>query len=219
MATSKAELNRKIQAEHALHPPRAGRREVWLDLKPQRFKWTREQYHKMTEAGLFVGTRVELLEGEIFDMSAVYAPHATSVTLTSDLLREAFGKGWVIRVQQPLSLSERSEPEPDVAVVAGKPRDFKQAHPGSAALVIEVADSSLKYDRESKASLYAKAGLADYWIVNVLDRQVEVHRRPGADNNAEFGYSYADKMTFRESETIAPLAKPKVKITVADLLP
>jgi len=188
-------------------------------LEPKPYQWSRGEYYKLGELGLFNEKRVELIEGEVIEMSPIYSPHMTSVTLAIDALRDAFGKGWVLRVQGPLSLGINSDPEPDLAVVAGKARDFKDSHPTTAALVIEVADSTLAYDRNVKASLYAKSGIADYWIVNLKKRQVEVHRRPIIDVTAKYGYSYADKMIFTEQDSVAPLAKPKTKIAVADLLP
>jgi Uma2 family endonuclease len=183
------------------------------------YRWTREEYYKMGEIGFFEDKRVELIEGEVIEMSPIYSPHATSVTLAGEVLREIFGKGWVIREEKPLSLGANSDPEPDIALVAGKIRDFEKAHPSTAALVIEVADSSLSYDRTRKASLYAKAGIPDYWFLNLQGRQIEVHRRPIADGAAEFGFSYGDKMIFKEGDSVRPLAKPKASIAVADLLP
>jgi Uma2 family endonuclease len=173
----------------------------------------------MGEMGLFEGKRVELIEGQVIEMSPIYELHATAVSVADDVLREAFGKGWAIRVQNPLSLGEASDPQPDVVVVAGKNRDFKEQHPTTAALVIEVADSSLSYDRDYKASLYAKAGIADYWIVNLPERQLEVYRQPRADAASEFGFSYTEKQIFKEGESVAPLARPEAVIAVAELLP
>lgn len=192
-------------------------RYVTPESKP--YRWTREEYYKMGEIGLFDDKRVELIEGEVIEMSPVYSSHATSVTLTGEILREIFGKGWVVREEKLLSLGANSDPEPDIALVAGKIRDFEKAHPSTAALVIEVSDSSLSYDRTRKASLYAKAGIPDYWVLNLFDRQLEVHRRPIADSSAEFGFSYGDKMIFKEGDSVRPLAKPKASIAVADLLP
>jgi Uma2 family endonuclease len=186
---------------------------------PRLHRWTREEYYKMGEIGLFEGKRVELIEGQVIEMSPICSPHMTSVTLADDILRKVFSEGWVVRIQGPLSLGLSSDPQPDVALVAGQARDFKDAHPTTATLVIEVADTSLSYDRRYKASLYAKAGIADYWILNLPDRQLEVHRRPVADADAQFGFSYADKQIFREGEAVAPLAKPKATIAVRDLLP
>ncbi len=185
---------------------------------PRVHQWTRDEFYKMDEAGLFDGKRVELIEGQVIEMSAIYGPHATAVTLADETLREIFGRGWVVRVQNPLSF-ETSDPQPDVAVIVGKARDFRDTHPATAALIIEVADSSLIYDRNYKSSLYAKAGIADYWIVNLQDEWLEVHRRPIANAKAQFGFSYADIRIFKAGDNVSPLAKPKAMIAVADLLP
>jgi Uma2 family endonuclease len=190
-----------------------------LTPEPKVHKWTRDEYYKMGEMGLFEGKHVELIEGEVIEMSPINEPHATSVTLVDDKLHEVFSKGWVIRIQAPLSLGEESDPQPDAAVVVGQARDFKAAHPTTAALVVEVADSLLAYDRKEKASLYAKAGLADYWILNLQNRQLEAHRRPQTDANAEFGFSYAEVLIFEETDSVTPLSAPKAIIAVADLLP
>jgi Uma2 family endonuclease len=187
--------------------------------EPRIYLWTREDYYRMNDVGLFNGKKVELIEGQVIEMSAMYGPHATAITLANDTLREVFGKGWVVRIQLPIAISGISEPEPDVAIVAGKVRDFKESHPTSAALVIEVADSSLEYDRDFKGSLYAKAGIADYWIINLFHGQIEVYRRPIADQEAEFGVSYGDKLVFKRDDLLKPLAKPKATIAVNDLLP
>ncbi len=197
-----------------LDPPAGG--EV---AEPRLYRWTRDEYYKAAEAGLFFGRRVELIEGQIFEMSAIYGPHATAVRLADEAVRAAFGKGWVIRLQNPLASGEASDPEPDVAVVAGQIRDFTDEHPKSAALVIEVADSSLAHDRRHKGSLYAKAGIADYWIINLPDKQLEVHHDPQPDPKAEYGFSYKDVQTFTAGQTVSPLAEPKAVIKVSDLLP
>ncbi len=187
--------------------------------EPRPHQWTREEYYKMGEAGFFREKRVELIEGEVMEMSPIYSLHATAVTIIDEVIRRFFAKGWVVRTQNPLSLGVNSDPQPDIAIVAGKARDFKEAHPTTAALVIEIADTTLPYDRKVKGSLYAKSEIADYWIVNLQKRQVEVYRRPMIDASAKFGYSYADKKIFTEEEFVSPLAKPKTKIAVADLLP
>jgi Uma2 family endonuclease len=191
----------------------------YLRTDPTPYRWTREQYYKMGESGILTEENVELIEGEVIQMSPIYSPHATSVTLADDVMRDIFGKGWVVRVQLPLSLGINSDPQPDVAVVAGKARDFKDAHPSTAALVIEVAVSSLVYDRNTKASLYAKAGIKDYWIVNVEGEQLEVYRRPIADAKGEYGFIYTQTLIFKKGDVVKPLAKPKAVVAVADLLP
>ena len=185
--------------------------------EPRVHLWTRDEYYKMGELGLFDGKRVELIEGQVIEMSPIGSPHRTAVTLTGDTLREAFGAGWFVQIQSPLNLGEKSDPEPDVAVIAGNVRDYTHTHPTTAALVVEVADTSLDYDRKVKGSLYAKAGLEDYWILNLLARHLEVYREPVGDAQGRF--SYASITTLKATDTIAPLAKPDVGIAVADLLP
>ncbi len=191
----------------------------YLNADPKPHRWTREEYYKLGEVGILVDKNVELIEGEVIEMSPIYSPHATTVTIVQELMSEIFGKGWVVRIQQPLSLGTDSDPQPDIAVITGKARDFIDGHPTSAALVIEVAVSSLSYDRKQKASIYAKAGIKDYWIVNVQDVQLEVYRRPITDENGEYGFIYAQTLIFKKGDVVKPLAKPKVIIGIADLLP
>ncbi len=191
----------------------------YLSADPKPYRWTREEYYKLGEVGILADKNVELIEGEVIEMSPIYSPHATTVTIVQELMSEIFGRGWVVRIQQPLSLGTDSDPQPDIAVVTGKARDFIDAHPTSAALVIEVAVSSLSYDRKQKASLYAKAGIKDYWIANVQDEQLEVYRRPIADGNGEYGFIYAQTLIFKKGDVVKPLAKPKAAIAVGDLLP
>ena len=167
----------------------------------------------MVDAGILgPGDRVELLEGEIVEMSPEKSRHTASVDLTADALRGAFGSGFTVRVQHPLALSEISEPEPDVAVVAGSPRDYAAAHPATALLVVEVADTSLDYDRRRKAIAYARAGIDEYWILNLIDLRLEVYRQP-----SESGY-ISHQVLGREAG-VSPLAAPAAVLRVADLLP
>jgi Uma2 family endonuclease len=121
--------------------------------------------------------------------------------------------------QAPIALDADSEPEPDVSVVAGDPRDYGDAHPSRPVLVVEVALSRLRFDRARKGSLYARAGLADYWIVNIPDRRLEVYREPVPDTAARFGWRYGALLTLGPSRRIAPLAVPAAEVLVADLLP
>jgi Uma2 family endonuclease len=122
-------------------------------------------------------------------------------------------------VQGPLALDEESLPEPDVAVVRGSFRDYSANHPSRPALVVEVSESSLALDREHKGSLYARAGLADYWIADLVHRALEVHRAPGADPAAPFGWRYQSVAVLGLDAGVAPLAVPGAEINVADLFP
>ena len=174
----------------------------------------------MVEAGVLApGERAELIDGEVLAMTPQGSLHATAVLLVEEALRAAFAAGYVIRVQMPLALDSSSEPEPDVAVVRGSPRDYRDAHPTSALLVVEVADTTLGYDRDQKGSLYARAGVAEYWIVKALDRQVEVCRDPAPEAQARYGWAYRDVRSYASGDQISPLARPRVAVSVADIVP
>lgn len=183
-------------------------------------RWSREEFEKMTESCIFPpGTRAELIDGEILSMAPQKSPHAVAISLVEDCLRTAFGAGYTVRPQLPLALDACSEPEPDIAVVPGAPRDFLACHPSSAVLVVEIADASLDYDRQQKASLYARAGIADYWIINLIERKVEICRGPIAAAAAPFGWFYSRIEGYFSGEHVAPLAASGARIPVADLLP
>ena len=183
----------------------------------RRFK--RVEYERLAECGFFHPTeRLELIDGLMLVREPQNSPHATGVMLALEALRAAFGAGWVVRPQLPIALDEDSEPEPDLVVVPGHTRDFSRAHPASVVLVVEVADSSLAFDRGDKASLYARAGVADYWIVNLIDRVVEVHRDP-RPADARYGWHYGSVRLARPGDSVTPLALPSAALPVADLLP
>jgi Uma2 family endonuclease len=174
----------------------------------------------MIELGLFgEDDHLELVDGEILTMSPQKSLHAGTITVAAEALRLAFGAGCHVRVQLPLALDEMSEPEPDLAVVEGTGRDYLAAHPETALLVVEVADTTLPYDRGRKASLYARAGLAEYWIVNVADRVLEVHRDPAPDAGAPLGFAYTILERLAPESTVSPLAVPEARIAVSELLP
>ena len=182
--------------------------------------WTRKEYDELIKSGFFVEDEpIELLGGQLIVAEPKGSPHSTAVALAVEALRAAFGSGWLVRVQDPIALDAESEPEPDVAVVPGRARDYLAEHPARPALLVEVAESSLAFDRGHKGSLYARAGLADYWIVNLVDEVLEVYRRPALDRSAEFGWRYLDVQALRSGTTVAPLARPDVTVAVADLLP
>ena len=183
-------------------------------------RWTRKEYDRLIDLGiLHEDEPIELVGGQMIVAEPKSSPHETALGLTADALRRAFGAGWVVREQGPIALDDESEPEPDVMVVPGEIRDYRDAHPERAALLVEVALSSLAFDRRHKGSLYARAGVADYWIVNLVDRVVEVRRRPAADPTADFGAAYQDIELERPGATLAPLAKRQTRVAVDDLLP
>ncbi len=176
-------------------------------------RWTRRQYETMVLQNIFQpGERVELIDGVIVDMSPQKSFHSVATRLVEDALRIAFATRHDVRVQMPLALDDASEPEPDVAVVPGKARDYTQAHPTTAVLVVEVADATLRLDRKTKQAVYARNGIAEYWIVNLKDNCLEVYRDPQGDQ-------YCSQMILRCGDTVSPLARPAHAIAVADLLP
>jgi len=183
-------------------------------------RWTRKEYRQLGELGVLPEDEaVELIAGQLVVAEPKGTPHTTAVRLTAEALRRAFGAGWLVSTQDPIALDDDSEPEPDVAVVPGGPRDYLVDHPAWPVLVVEVADSSLLFDRHHKGSLYARAGFPDYWIVNLVDARLEVYRRPGGDPAAEFGWRYLDADVVATGGGVAPLARRDVTIAVADLLP
>ncbi len=122
-------------------------------------------------------------------------------------------------LEGPIGLDEESKPEPDVAVVPGGPEDYRSMHPSHPALTVEVAESSLGSDRERKGSVYARAGLPDYWILNLVDSVLEVYREPTVDLSAPFGWRFARREIFNDPARVSALAAPRASIRVGDLLP
>jgi Uma2 family endonuclease len=175
--------------------------------------FSRLEYDKMIDAGVIGGDEhVELVGGAIVEMSPEGPHHAGTIDLCAEILRRAFGPAFTVRVQHPLVVDPDDEPEPDLAVVAGAPLEHLGAHPRSAELVVEVAESSLAYDRREKALLYACAGIAEYWVVNLVERRLEVHREP-----APGGYLRCASLA--AGDEIAPLGAPAAAIAIASILP
>ena len=183
-------------------------------------QWTRAEYDRLIEIGVFrPGDPIELLGGDLVVAEPQSSPHYTAIGLAEDALRRAFGSGWLVRTQGPIALDDESEPEPDVAVAQGSVRDYSREHPTRPALVLEVALSSLALDRDYKGSLYARAQLPDYWIVNLADRVLEIYRQPVADASAAFGWRYASAVVLGPQAAVTPLAAPGTVVSVTDLLP
>ena len=181
--------------------------------------WTRLEYERLIDLGAFrPGERLELVGGALLVCEPQGSPHYTAVGLAEDALRDAFGDGWTIRAQGPIALDDDSEPEPDIAVVPGTRRDHSRSHPSHPVLIVEVAESSLEFDRGEKGSLYARAGIADYWILNLGEQVLEVYREPVADAHAHYGYRYGTTVMLRAGDRVSPLAAV-ASIPIADLLP
>ena len=181
--------------------------------------WTRIEYDRLVECGVFrPGDPVELLGGLLVVADPQGSRHFAAIRAAEEALRAAFGPGWDVRAQGPIALDEDSEPEPDLAVVPGSFRDYRSAHPSRPALVVEVAESSLLLDRDHKGSLYARAGLADYWIVNLADHRLEIYREPAPHAGAPFGWRYRSLVVAERDAVVSPLAAPAARVRVADLV-
>lgn len=178
-------------------------------------RWTRREYERLAAKGFFPpGKRVELIEGVIYDMSPQNSLHATAVQLAQEALRTVFppAAGYAIRGQLPLALGEDSEPEPDVAVVLGGIRDYREDHPTTALLIVEVADSSLLHDRKRKVPLYARHEIPETWLLNLPRKALEVYRNP-------VNGVYQARKVLRAGDAISPVSRPEAAVAIVDLLP
>jgi Uma2 family endonuclease len=182
-------------------------------------RWSRREYERLIDLGVFRrDERLELLDGALVVREPQNAPHAASLRAVAEALRLAFGPGWDVRTQMPIALDDSSEPEPDVAVVAGSYRDYQRAHPSRPVLVVEVSDATLASDRR-KRGVYARAGVEEFWIVNLRERVLEVYRRPTRAPGSRFGWTYDEVRVLSAGESIAPLAAPDGFVLVDDLFP
>ena len=176
---------------------------------PRPLRWTCAEFHRFGDMGLFEGRRAMLIDGVILEQGPMNPPHAITLGLADEALRVAFGPGWWLRQQSPLILGQDTDPEPDLAVVPGRPRDYA-GHPTTADLVVEVADSSLDFDTNEKRRLYARAGIREYWVVDINGRRLLVYR----DSQAA---DYANQLTFGPADAVSPLTV-QAAVRVADLL-
>lgn len=182
-------------------------------------RWKRVEYDRLVDLGTFDNDPIELIGGHLVVAEPKGSYHTSAVGAAEYAVRAALPAGWIVRTQAPVALDDESEPEPDLAVVPGRPGDYRDAHPTQPALAIEVADSSLAFDRIRKGSLYARAGVPDYWILNLVERVLEVYRDPVPDPSAPHGWRYRWITTLAPSDVVTPLAVPSRPIAVSDLLP
>jgi len=183
-------------------------------------RWTRLEYGRLIEKGVFgPEDRIELLGGALVVREPQGGLHAMGIRLVEEARRGVFASARDGRGQLPVALDHDSEPEPDVSVVPGSFRDYPRSHPARAVLIVEVAESSLSLDRSAKGSLHARAGLAEYRIVNLVDHVLEVYRDPAADIGAPYGWRYTAAVTLRGGDVVTPLAAPHSPIPVVDLVP
>jgi len=175
-------------------------------------RWTRVEYERLIELGVFQpGERLELLDGLLVVREPHGSRHAAAIRRVLAALRRALGDAWQIDSQLPIALDADSEPEPDVAVVPHERGAYRDAHPSRPALIVEVADS--------KASLYARARVPEYWIVDLVHDAIDVHREPEPAPGVSHGWRYRSVETLRVPAAVTPLVTPDHPIPVADLLP
>jgi Uma2 family endonuclease len=181
---------------------------------PTLHRFTRDEYYRMGEAGLFRNERVELLEGEIITMSPHDPPHAGITSRLAFVLIQLLGANFSVRIQSPIVFNDLSEPEPDIALCELDPDDYEREHPwaNQVLLAIEVADSSLSYDRNQKVVAYASSGIREYWIINLVDRRIEVLNNPDPA-----GQRYQNEFHVEAGDS--PSLPGGLVIAAADILP
>ncbi|NJN97756.1 MAG: Uma2 family endonuclease [Anaerolineales bacterium] len=176
--------------------------------------FTTTEYHQMLEARILTeDDRVELITGEVVSMSPIGSRHAACVNRLNYLLVDRAGKTALISVQNPIHLGEHSEPEPDLALLQPRPDFYVQAHPEAEdiILVIEVAESSVEYDRQVKVPLYAQHGIEEVWVVDLAGGMIEVYRQP-------LPTGYGQIQSLKRGQSVSPQAFPKLVMTVNEIL-
>lgn len=184
---------------------------------PRPLRWTVADFHRVGATGVFENRRPMLIRGVLLEQGQMNPLHATALELATDSLRLAFGTGWRFRSQLPFVLGLDIDPMPDLVIVSGGPRDFATTHPTTATLVVEVSDTTLALDMTEKAELYATAGIADYWVLDLDGRRLLVYRNPGPIPDG--GQAYRAHQTLGPGDSVSPLGAPQAAIRVADLLP
>jgi Uma2 family endonuclease len=169
--------------------------------------WTREEYYRLADQGYFLGQRAERIGGQIVVQSPQKFAHFAAIDKAAATLHRALGSGFWVRAQAPLELGQSSDPEPDVSVVIGCREDYS-SHTTTAVLIVEVSDTTIVYDRGDKSSLYAAAGIKDYWLIDLIGRQIEVFRDPVTDSARPFGAGYVHVEVFGPTDAITPLCVP-----------
>ena len=181
--------------------------------EPVRHLLTIHDFHRMGEAGILGDDdRIELIEGELIDMAPIGSHHAGTVIRLTSLFNRALAGRAILSPQNPVMLADRSEPQPDIAILRNRADYYTDSHPASedVLLIVEVADTTLSYDREIKIPLYARHGIPEAWLMDLSARSLEVHRRPTAQG-------FRELLRPEDSESVTLARLPDVSITVADL--
>jgi Uma2 family endonuclease len=190
------------------------------DSGPALWRLPRARYDQIIERGLLDSDdKVELLDGLLVAKEPQGSLHSSAVLAAHAALAKAFGRGYTVRPGLPVALDAYSEPEPDLAVVRGGAWTYRKEHPAKPLLAVEVSLTSRTKDRVLKGGLYARAGILDYWVLNLVDEVLEVCRDPVRASSQRFGWKYRNVRLLKRRVTISPLAAPRARVRVADLLP
>ncbi len=184
---------------------------------PNVMKWTKGRYLRVAEGGAFEGTRCYLFRGEVIEMSPMGFEHRRGTARLTRVLTQLFPEPWEVAVQSPFETPGESIPEPDIAVVSHG-ASMRRPQPNEAVLIVEVADSSRAIDRK-KAKEYAAAQVPEYWILDVIDRRLELYRNPRPDPTEPLGFTYDPPTFVYESGSVRPLAMPDAEVKIGELLP
>jgi Uma2 family endonuclease len=186
---------------------------------PKPWRITIKQYRKLGETGCFNGLKTMLIRGEVYTMVFPNPPHDVALGLTDDWLRKVVPPGYHVRNQMGFDIGTNNDPGPDLAVVPGDRRDYSTKTATTAILIIEVAESSLDMDTTTKAELYATANVPDYWVIDLVNRQIIVFRDPAPLPAGLGATAYQNRQTFGPADSVSPLHVPTASVRVADLLP
>lgn len=181
---------------------------------PQKHLTNLAEWHRMGEAGIFSpDSRMELIEGEILHMSPIGFNHAGHLRRINTVFTFLVADKAVVSIQSPVQLGDLSEPEPDFALLRPEPSFYSTRHPNAAdvLLLVEVSDSTLRFDRNQKLRLYASHNISEYWIVNLIDNCLEVYRQPQDGD-------YLQKIVFGKSDSLDLVGLPEIRIEVAAIL-
>lgn len=186
---------------------------------PQPYRWTISEYRELYKTGLFNDKKTMLLDGVLYVMVMPNPPHDTALTLAFKYADSICPAGHYVRNQQGFDVGTRNDPGPDLAVVPGTVRDYANRTPTTAIWIVEVSDTTLRIDTTTKVELYATAQVPEYWVLDVANRRLIVHRDPEPQPVGLGANAYRTRVTFGPNDTVAPLAAPNNAVKVADLLP
>ena len=184
-----------------------------MSVQLDRRTFTIEEYRRMGEIGILSeDDRVELIEGEIVKMSPIGKRHAAAVEAVDEVARERLGRSVNVRVQNPIQLDDHSEPQPDISILKRRDDYYKHAHPKpeDVLLLVEVSDSTLEYDRQIKVPLYARAGITEVWIINLVDERVEMFADPS-------GGAYQTAAVFARGEVVQSRTLAALRLDVSEI--